>query len=119
MAHFAELDDNNVVLRTIVINNSELLDENSVEQEEKGISFCIQLYGGRWIQTSYSSAFRKNFAGVGYFYDSDEDAFYPLQPFPSWTLNKESAQWESPTPKPEDGNFYRWVEDDLNWQIVQ
>ena len=76
MAHFAELDSNNVVLRVIVVNNAELLDENNVEQESLGISFCQTLFGGTWKQTSYNGNLRKNFAGVGYSYDSSKKCFY-------------------------------------------
>lgn len=80
MAHFAQLDENNVVQQVIVVNNSELLDENGVEQESKGIQFCQALLGGTWIQTSYNGNFRKNYAGAGYVYDSQLDAFIPPKP---------------------------------------
>ena len=96
MAHFAELDSNNVVLRVIVVNNAELLDENNVEQESLGISFCQTLFGGTWKQTSYNGNLRKNFAGVGYSYDSSKNAFIAPQPYTSWTLNETSCQWEPP-----------------------
>ena len=76
MAHFAELDNNNIVQRVIVVNNNELL-ENGIESESKGIAFCKSLFGGSWIQTSYNSTFRKNYAGIGFIYDAIEDAFIP------------------------------------------
>ena len=83
MAHFAEIDENNIVQRVIVVHNNELLDENGNESEQKGIDFCIALLGGNWIQTSYNAAtngFRKNYAGGGYTYDSVRDAFIPPKP---------------------------------------
>ena len=95
MAHFAELDGNNVVTRVIVVHNNELLDENGNESEQKGIDFCIAHYGGTWIQTSYNGTFRKNFAGSGYTYDPTRDAFIPLEPIEgSWVLNEETLRWE-------------------------
>ena len=75
MAHFAELDENNVVLRVIVVHNNELLDADGVEQEALGQAFCTNLLGGNWKQTSYNGTFRKNFAGLGYTYDPVLDEF--------------------------------------------
>jgi hypothetical protein len=75
MAHFAELDDNNIVTRVIVVHNNELLDANGNESEWNGIEFCIKHYGGRWIQTSYNATFRGLYAGFGYKYDPDLDQF--------------------------------------------
>ena len=75
MAHFAELDDKNIVTRVIVVHNNELLDENGNESEQKGIDFCVAHYGGTWIQTSYNGNFRKNYAGIGYTYDPVLDEF--------------------------------------------
>ena len=75
MAHFAELDSNNVVLRIIVVNNNELLDNNNNESESKGINFCKSLFGGNWVQTSYNGNFRGLFAGIGYIYDSKQNIF--------------------------------------------
>jgi len=77
MAHFAELDENNIVIRVIVIHNNELLDENSNESEQKGVDFCVVHYGGNWIQTSYNSNFRGTFAGIGFIYDPVNDVFVP------------------------------------------
>ena len=79
MAHFAELDENNIVKRVVVINNDEIV-ENGIEIEQKGINFCELLFGGRWIQTSYNGKFRKNYAGEGYLYDVAKDAFIPPKP---------------------------------------
>ena len=77
MAHFAKLDDNNIVTQVIVVNNSELLDENGQESEAKGIAFCQSLFGGNWKQTSYNANFRKNYAGIGFVYDPVLDEFNP------------------------------------------
>lgn len=77
MAHFARLDNNDVVQQVISVHNNELLDETGQEQEQKGIDFCKNLFGGIWVQTSYNASFRKNFAGVGYTYDKQNDMFIP------------------------------------------
>ena len=77
MAHFAELDDNNIVLRVIVVDNKDTLDESGQESESVGAAFCNNLLGGRWKQTSYNANFRLNYAGIGYRYDEEQDAFLP------------------------------------------
>jgi hypothetical protein len=117
MAHFAELNENNEVLRVIVVHNAELLDEQGNESEQKGIEFCQNLLGGgRWVQTSYSSSMRKNYAGIGFIYDPVNDWFQAPQPYPSWTLD-ENAQWQPPVPRPET-SFSRWDEETLTWEII-
>lgn len=115
MAHFAQLDANNVVLQVIVVNNADTADENGVEQESIGIAFCENLLGGTWIQTSYNANMRKNYAGIGFTYQADIDAFVPPQPYPSWVLNPDTAQWEAPVPYPNDGKYYVWDESTLSW----
>ena len=119
MAHFAELGENNVVLQVIVVDNKDIKDTFGVEQEEIGIAFCRNLLGGTWKQTSYNASFRKNYAGVGFTYDSTRDAFVPPRPYPSWVLNEDTCQWEAPLPKPDDVDFpnryYRWQEETLSW----
>lgn len=117
MAHFAKLDENNVVLEVHVVHNNELLDENGVEQEQKGIDFLINWSNGylAWKQTSYNGSFRKNYAGIGYSYDVQRDAFIPQQPFSSWVLNEDTCRWEPPTPMPTDGKMYSWDEATTNW----
>ena len=95
MAHFAELDANNIVLRVIVVHNNELMD-NGRESEAKGVAFCQSLFGGNWKQTSYHANFRKNYAGIGYTYDATRDAFIAPQPDPSWVLNEDTCRWEDP-----------------------
>lgn len=116
MAHFAELDKNNDVIRVIVVNNNELL-VNGVEQEEKGIAFCKNLLGGNWVQTSYNASFRKNYAGFGYNYDKERDVFIPPKPYTSWLLNEETYIWEPPTPCPDDNNLYEWNEETKAWDL--
>jgi hypothetical protein len=113
MAHFAELDETNIVKQVIVVHNNELL-VDGVESETKGIEFCQSLFGGNWVQTSYNGNIRKNYAGIGFIYDPVLDAFYAPQPYPSWTLD-ENARWQPPTPMPEDGIFYWWDETTLSW----
>jgi hypothetical protein len=117
MAHFAKLE-NNVVTQVIVVSNQDILDEQGQESEEKGIAFCSNLLGGTWKQTSYNGNIRKNYAGVGYKYDATLDAFIPPQPFASWTLNNETAQWEAPTPYPTDDKRYTWDEVTTSWVEV-
>lgn len=92
MAHFAELNDQNVVLRVIVVHNNELLD-NGVESEAKGIDFCHSLFGGNWKQTSYNGNMRKNYAGIGFTYDPVRDAFIPPKPGDNWVLDEATCQW--------------------------
>lgn len=117
MAHFAQLDENNNVVQVIVVHNNELLDENGQENEFRGVAFCQSLFGENttWYQTSYNRSFRKHFAGVGFTYDAARDAFIPPQPFPSWSLNTDTCNWESPVPYPQDGKSYMWDEGAQNW----
>jgi hypothetical protein len=101
MAHFAQLDDNNVVLQVIVVAD---------EHEQNGEQWCYEFAGGRWKQTSYNGRIRKNFAGIGYTYDTQRDAFIAPKPYPSWTLNEDMCSWEPPNPKPDNEYRYRWSE---------
>jgi hypothetical protein len=114
MAHFAELDENNVVLRVVVIDNKDTSDVNGVEKEYIGAAFCERIFGGRWVQTSYNNRFRKRYAGIGLIYNAEIDAFVAPQPHPSWTLNPTTAHWEPPVPKPEEGDW-AWDESSLSW----
>ena len=118
MAHFAQLDDNNIVTQVIVVNNNELLDETGNESEAKGIAFCQSLFGGNWKQTSYNASFRKNYAGIGYAYDAGRDAFISPKPFPSWILDEETCGWNPPVPRPIDDKIYSWDEDNQQWVEV-
>ena len=125
MAHFAKLDENNVVTEVHVVANRDTSDANGVEKEYIGQAFLEKLFGGTWKQTSYNGNIRKNYAGIGYTYREDIDAFVPPKPFASWVLNEETAQWEAPTPMPEDAGTgeppkrYTWDEDSVNWIEVQ
>jgi hypothetical protein len=94
MAHFAQLDNNNIVTQVIVVHNNELLD-NGVESESKGITFCQSLFGGTWIQTSYNGNIRKNYAGIGYTYDAIKDAFIPPKAncHSEETLDETTCHW--------------------------
>lgn len=121
MAHFAEIDENNIVIRVLVVAD---------DQENRGQEFLADdcNLGGTWKKTSYNTQegihvlggtpFRKNYAGIGYSYDSVRDAFIPPKPFNSWTLDEDTCNWQAPTPRPTDGKSYVWVEEDLNWQEV-
>jgi hypothetical protein len=119
MAHFAELDQNNVVLRVVVVDNKDTSDANGVEKESIGVAFLERIFGGTWKQTSYNGNLRKNYAGIGFNYREDIDAFVPPGPrYPSWTLNLETANWEAPVPYPTDGKRYAWNEATLSWVEV-
>lgn len=118
MAHFAQLDENNLVLQVIVVNNSDCLDENGNESEAVGVAFCQSLLGGNWKQTSYNGNMRKNYAGIGYQYDSTRDAFIPPKPYASWVLNEDTCLWDAPVPCPTDGKMYRWDEPTTSWVEV-
>lgn len=120
MAHFAEIDQNGNVLRVIVVNNSDILDSNGNESEEIGKQFCTNLLGGSWIQTSYNSKIRKNYAGIGYTYDQARDAFIPPKPFQSWVLDESTCNWVAPLPMPSDSDQfeYFWKEETQNWEKI-
>ena len=118
MAHFAQLNEENIVTQVIVVANQDTADKDGVENEAIGIEFCTNLLGGTWKQTSYNANIRKNYAGVGYKYDAALDAFIPPQPFASWTLNNQTAQWEAPTPYPTDDKRYTWDEATTAWVEV-
>jgi hypothetical protein len=120
MAHFAKLDEKNVVKDVIVVNNIELLAADGSESEVMGIAFLIRWSGGysNWKQTSYNGKIRKNYAGIGYTYDASRDAFIPPQPFPSWTLNEETCRWDAPIYMPTDGQMYQWDEATTNWVVI-
>jgi hypothetical protein len=118
MAHWAEIDENNIVIRVTVGDNN---DSNG----DEGYQWLIDNLGGTWIKTSYNTRggihqnnntpLRKNFAGIGSTYDPIRDAFISPQPFLSWVLNEDTCQWEAPTPRPTDGKDYFWDEATLTW----
>lgn len=117
MAHFAKLDENNVVIDVNVVHNNELIDENGNESEQKGIDFLTSWSGGHknWKQTSYNKSFRKNYAGIGYTYDPAKDAFIAPNDRPSWVLDESTCQWVPPIPFPNDGKAYKWDETTISW----
>jgi hypothetical protein len=112
MAHYAFLDENNIVTEVIVgIDETELI-EGKIPEVWYG-----EFRNQRCVRTSYNANIRKNYAGVGYVYDEERDAFIPPKPFNSWLLNEETCQWESPVPYPEDDQYYLWDEESESWII--
>ena len=120
MAHYAFLDQNNIVTEVIVGKNE---GEENINWEQHYGNFRGQLckrtsfntYGG--IHQLGGTAFRKNYAGIGYTYDSQRDAFIPPKPFNSWILNESTCNWEASIPYPIDGQIYSWNEEILNWEL--
>lgn len=120
MSHWAEIDENNMVLRVLVGDERAMTEQESYE-------WLVDNLGGTWIQTSYNTysgvhAFggaplRKNYAGQGFIYDSIRDAFIPPKPHTSWILNEETCNWEAPIAKPTDSELYTWDEDISNWKL--
>jgi len=118
MAHFAQIDHNNIVVRVLVVPD---------EHEQRGHEFLANDLGlgGTWLQTSYNTyggqhreggtPFRKNYAGIGYTYDEMRDAFIPSKPYESWLLNENTCLWDAPIPYPTDGKEYGWHEGSLTW----
>ena len=114
MAHYAFLDENNVVTEVITgINETELIEGLDTE------TWYGNFRGQVCKRTSYNNNIRKNYAGIGYTYDSVKDAFIPPKPFNSWTLDEATCLWKAPTPCPTDGPIYKWSEDDLTWKEVE
>jgi hypothetical protein len=127
MAHYARLDENNVVTQVIVVDNKDITDPFTGQEDEiLGIAFCKKLLGGNWVQTSYNGSIRKRYAGIGYQFSKELDAFIPPKPFESWVLNSETADWESPVgPAPalteaETATLsrYEWNEENGEWDLV-
>ena len=119
MAHFAEINENNIVTNVIVVHNNELLIEGE-ESETKGIDFCEKLFAHRnWVQTSYNNNFRYNYAGIGFTWDPVNNAFYPPKPYDSWKLDTDTYLWEPPTPYPDDGEGYSWNEESQEWEVFE
>lgn len=94
MAHFAQIDENGVVLQVQVLHNDVILNASGLENENLGAEFLSNLCGGTWKQTSYNGNFRKNYAGIGFTYDPVRDAFIPPYPGPNWVLNEDTCRWE-------------------------
>ena len=118
MAHFCKLDENNVVTQVVVVDNKDTSDASGVEKEYIGAAFLERLFGGTWKQTSYNGNMRKNYAGIGYTFNADIDAFVPPKPYASWTLNNDTAQWQPPVAMPDDGGLYAWNEDEQSWDSM-
>ena len=126
MAHFAKLNQDNIVVSINVVHNNELLVDGT-ENEQRGINFLNTFFNtsDNWKQTSYNTnrgvhklggtPFRKNYAGIGYTYDEDKDAFSPPQPYPSWLLNEDTCDYDPPVAYPDDGKQYMWNEETTNW----
>lgn len=111
MAHFAKLDENDIVIQVIVIPDS---------QEHRGQEFCADDLGlgGTWVQTSYNGSMRKNFAGTGMKFDRRRDAFIPPATYESWVLNEQTCLWEPPIEYPTDGLMYEWNENEKDWKAT-
>lgn len=110
MAHWAELDENNIVIRVAVGDNND-------PAGDEGYQWLVDNLGGRWVKTSYNGNIRKNFAGVGFSYDENLDAFIAPKPFDSWILNNDFL-WMPPVSKPDDGQ-YVWNEATISWVAVE
>ena len=106
MSHWAELDADDRVTRVTVGDNNE---------PDEGYQWLIDNVGGRWVQTSYNGRIRGRFAGIGYTYDEQRDVFIAPQPYPSWTLNDTTTEWEPPIPMPDDSGPWRWDEATESW----
>jgi hypothetical protein len=105
MAHFAKIDNNNLVTQVIVA------EQDFINSGAVGDSFL-------WVQTSYNGNFRKNYAAVGDTYDKTKDAFIAPKPYPSWTLVEDTCQWKAPSAMPDDGKMYNWNEDTTSWKEI-
>lgn len=111
MAHWAEIDANNVVLRVTVGDNND-------PAGDEGYQWLVDNLGGTWVKTSYNATIRKNFAGIGYLFDEARDAFIPLKPYDSWVLDEETCRWEAPVAYPTDGASYVWDEPTTSWELL-
>jgi hypothetical protein len=119
MAHFARINENNIVDEIIVIDNEDCQNLDFPESESVGQEFITSIgLSGNWKQTSYNANFRKKYAGIGDTFDETRDAFITSKPFTSWILNEETCVWEAPIERPSDGKFYRWSEDEQSWEEV-
>jgi hypothetical protein len=111
MAHYAFLDENNIVTEVIVGRNEDEIVDGISNWEE----FYGQLRNQKCVRTSYHGNIRKNYAGIGFYYDENLDAFIPPKPFNSWVLNEKICQWEAPVPYPDETKRFTWDEDNENW----
>lgn len=111
MAHAAEIDSNNTVVRVLVVPDEQEHRIQDYLANELGL-------GGTWVQTSYNARIRKNYAGIGYTYDAERDAFIAPKPYASWLLNEDTCQWEAPVAYPTDGIMYQWDEETTDWKAI-
>jgi len=136
MAHFAQINNSSIVTRVIAVYDEDTQDDSSNEVESIGAEFCNKLLGGTWKKTSYNTfmgihnlggtPFRVNYAGIGFTYDAEKDAFIPAQPYPSWVLDEDICQWEAPVEYPNNGPYavgdvpikYEWNEDTGDWDEI-
>ena len=134
MAHYAQIDSNNIVTQVIVVADADTADAQGNHMESIGIAFCQRLIGGNWKQTSYNThggvhslggtPFRKNYAGIGYTYDKDRDAFIPPKPYASWVLDETTCRWNAPVAMPSDAGqgeppkMYTWNEETKSWDVI-
>jgi len=124
MAHFAQLDQNNMVVQVIVVSNETINNLPFPESEPVGVAFCQSLYGSdtKWAQTSYTASFRYRYAGSGDSFVSEAQpngAFIEPKPYPSWLLNTTNYTWQAPVPYPTDGQIYQWDEATLSWVLIE
>ena len=129
MAHFCRLGIGNQVMQTVVVANAVITDDEGVEHEDWGVKFLQETFKSRdiWKQTSYNTKqgqhkhggtpFRKNFAGVGWYYDFERDAFIKNKKYKSWILNEDTCMWEAPVAYPDDGEAYNWNETNQSWDL--
>ena len=120
MAHFAELNSQNVVLRVIVVGNDDVNNLPFPESEPIGVAFCQGIFGAdtQWVQTSYNANFRYNYACADFVFDPVAQAFIPPKPFPSWLLDTNTYQWQPPASYPSDGKLYVWDETTQSWVLL-
>ena len=126
MAHFAKINEQNIVVHVVTLADKDTQDSNGDEIESIGARYLSDGFGGNWKRTSYNTLggihktgknpFRKNYAGIGFSYDENRDAFIPPKPFESWKLNEETCRWEAPVPYPTDGKYHFWIEDKKEWE---
>ena len=114
MAHFAKLNQDNIVITVNVLSNNELL-VDGVDNEQKGIDFLNNLFNTN--DKLGGTPFRKNYAGIGYIYNEEKDAFISTQPYPSWTLNEDTCWWEPPVAYPTDAQSATWNESTTSWDL--
>jgi hypothetical protein len=124
MAHYAQLNENNIVLQVLYVDNKFILDENGNECEELAIKQCIEGLNdpkANLVKTSYRGSIRVRYAVIGGSYNQELDAFISPKPHPSWVLNEPTVTWEAPVPEPTDapeGSYYQWNEDLVDWELI-